>query len=233
EIILSIDGQEFPVYVTKDGKTLVPQPISLEEQSSTKTPSTTSEEIPKSDNPVVELFIWSYCPYGVMAQEPFAEVASLLQDNAEFKAIMYYDGHGEYETQQNKIQACMQELGTEKYWDYAKAFAQDIYPNCGQTRDAECDKEESIKLMDSLGIDSTSIMSCVETKGEALITADAANARENGVTGSPTILINGVKASVARNAESIKTAICEAFNEAPEECANTLDSTQAQAQGNC
>jgi protein-disulfide isomerase len=168
-----------------------------------------------------------------MAQDPFAEVAFLLKDKADFKAVMYHDGHGAYETQQNKIQACIQEVDNENYWDYAAGFVSDIYPKCGQSRDIECDETESITLMDSIGIDSSAIMSCVEEKGTTLIDADRAQARENGVTGSPTILINGVKANVARTAEAIKTAICSAYNEAPEECANTLDATAAQAQGNC
>ncbi len=242
QIVLSIKGQDgtlqnVPVYVTKDGKTLVPQPISLETKATPKAPSTSatsaSTEIPKSDNPEVELFIWAYCPYGVMAQAPFAEVASLLEDSATFKAIMYHDGHGAYETQQNKIQACIQKINNENYWEYAKGFTEDIYPNCGQSRDIDCDKTESIKLMDSLGINSKAVMTCVDSEGTALIGADVANARNNGVTGSPTILINGVKANVARNAEAIKAAICSAYNDAPAECSNTLDATEAQAQGNC
>ncbi|MBT6689776.1 thioredoxin domain-containing protein [archaeon] len=234
EIVLMIEDQEVPVYVTKDGKTLVPQPISLETQPASETPDApTPTEVPKSDKPIVDLFIWSYCPYGVMAQDPFAEVASLLAGKADFKAIMYHDGHGAYETQQNKIQACIQELDNENYWDYAAGFVTDIYPVCGQSRDIECDETESIKLMDSLGIDSSAVMSCVEEKGTALIDADRAQAQANGVTGSPTILINGVKANVARTAEAIKTAICSAYNEAPEECANALDATEVQAQGNC
>ncbi|MFH0808113.1 MAG: thioredoxin domain-containing protein [archaeon] len=241
EVILSIKGedgvpQEVPVYVTKDGQTLVPQPIPLTTPEATETPEATTQEqteIPKSDKPIVDLFIWAYCPYGVMAQEPFAEVASLLSGKAEFNAIMYYDGHGPYETQQNKIQACIQKLDSKNYWNYATGFVTNIYPVCGQSRDIECDKTESIKLMNSLGIDSTAVMSCVETQGATLVQADSTKAQNNRVTGSPTIMINGVKANVARNAEAIKAAICSAYNVAPEECANTLDATTAQAQGNC
>lgn len=236
EIVLLVNGQETPVYATKDGENLVPSLIPLTANVATEAPRQTAPaqtEIPKSDKPVVELFIWAYCPYGVMAQGPFAEVAFLLEGKANFKAVMYHDGHGAYETQQNKIQACIQEVDNENYWDYAKGFVKDIYPNCGQSRDIECDKTESIKLMESIGIDSSSIMSCIETRGEDLIKADLANAQSNGVTGSPTIMINGVKANVARNAEAFKIAICSAFNNAPEECSNTLDSAEAQAQGNC
>jgi len=237
EIVISIDGQEVPLYVTKDGKTLVPQPISIEPKKAapvtTKATSGSDGSIPKSDKPVVELFIWSYCPYGVQAQGPMAEVASLLGNYADFKIVPYYDGHGAYETQQNKIQSCIQKLESDKYWDYAAGFVENIYQECGSSRDIVCDKTKSIELMNSLGIDSSAVMSCVDSDGDALLTTARQNAQANGVTGSPTVLINGVKANVARTAESFKTAICSAFNEAPAECSSTLDSTAGTASGSC
>lgn len=234
EVTLLIQENDVPVYVTMDGENLVGglTPLALligDNKPSEVTPT----EVAKSDKPKVELFIWSYCPYGVQAQGPMAEVASLFGDKADFKAVLYYDGHGDYETQQNKIQACIQEVAKNKYWDYAAGFVEDIYPLCGQSRDIDCDKTESIKLMKSLGIDSSKVMSCVETKGETLINADAEHAKGLGVTGSPTIIINGVKSNVARNADAIKTAICDSFNIAPTECSTALDSSSAAASGNC
>jgi len=237
EVILSITGedgipQEVPVYVTKDGQTLVPQPIPLTTEAEATTAAAAAPEateIPKSDNPTVGLYIWSYCPYGVTALEPFANVASLL--GGDFKVFLYYAGHGDFEIQQNKIQACIQELDKEKYWDYSKGFASTIYTKC--SGDIECDLTESTKLMNSLGIDSTAVMSCVETSGEALTEADFNAAKEVGVTGSPSLVINGVKANVARTAEAYKSAICSAYNEAPATCGETLDSTAATTTGSC
>lgn len=230
KVTLSIQEQEIPVYVTKDGKYFTSSLISLvEEETSTETETT---EIPKSDKPVVELFIWSYCPYGVQALTPFAEVASLLEDNADFKVVLYYDGHGEHETQQNKIQACIQEIDKEKYWDYAIGFVEDIYPTC--SGDVECNEKESIKLMKSLGIDSDAVMSCVESQGEDLIAEDYARAKEVSVTGSPSLVINGVKASPSsRTAEAFKDSVCSAFNNAPETCSVELSSEAGTASGSC
>jgi len=239
EVVLSIEGQEVPVYVTKDGKTLVRQPIPLQdtepavEEPSTPAPTPAPTNIPKTDKPVVELFVWSYCPYGVQAQGPMAEVASLLGDSADLKIVTYYDGHGAYETQQNKIQSCIQKLDSANYWEYAAGFVETIYSKCGTSRDITCNEEESITLMDSLGIDSAAVMSCVDSDGEALLTEAKQNAQTNGVTGSPSVVINGVKANVARTADGYKTAICSAFNEAPAECSSTLDATAATAAGNC
>ncbi|MFH0808649.1 MAG: thioredoxin domain-containing protein [archaeon] len=233
EVVLSIEGQEVPVQATKDGQNLIPQLIPLTARASQDTTTPTQTEIPKSDKPVVDLYIWSYCPYGVQAQGPLSQVESILGNYAEFNTILYYDGHGEFETQQNKIQACIQELDKTKYRNYAAQFVETIYPKCSATRDVTCNLDESTKLMDSLGINSAKILECVNTKGALLIQSDSNQAKTNGVTGSPTLIINGVKANVARTAESFKSAICSAFNDAPAECSEVLDSTAATASGNC
>ena len=227
---ISFQGQSIPLYITKDGKYLV-QGLTSIEMPDTSTP--TSSNIPKSDKPTVELFIWGYCPYGVQAQGPLAEVASLLKDNANFKAVLYHDGHGAFETQQNKIQECIQEISPEKYWAYASGFVETIYPKCGVTRDINCDKTESVKLMNSLSINSNGVLSCVSSKGESLIKEASARASELGVTGSPTLVINGVVANSARTADAYKEAVCSAFNNAPEACSTTLDNNAAAAAGNC
>lgn len=235
QIMISAQGQTFPLYFTKDGN-WIQQGGKLVPITGQVTQTQTQEQqqnVPKTDKPIVELFIWSYCPYGVQAQGPLAEVASLLRDYADFEAVLYYDGHGAYETQQNKIQACIQKLDKDKYWDYVSGFVEEIYPKCGSSRDIECDKTESINLMKSLGINSAKVMLCVDSEGESLIEAHSQRASELGVEGSPTFVINGVKAQVSRTAEAIKTAVCGAFNNAPEECSQTLDSGSSTAQGNC
>jgi len=221
-----------PLYMTKDG-TLAGSLNPISQDNSSQTQEETPTEITKSDKPVVDLFIWSYCPYGVQAQGPLAEVAKLLKDKAEFNAILYYDGHGAFETQENKIQACIQKLAKDKYWDYAAGFVKTIYPKCSTSRDVACDKSESIKLMNSLGIDSTKIMACVDSDGESLIKAYAEKAQQSGVSGSPTLMINGVKVNSARTADAYKTSICSAFNTSPSQCSTTLNSTATASSGNC
>jgi len=232
EVLVSYNGEQIPVYVTKDGGYLIQGVVPLTGNVVDKE-ETQEVEVPKSDKPKVELFIWSYCPYGVQAQGPLAEVALLLNGKADFEAVLYYDGHGEYETQQNKIQACIQEVDKDKYWDYAKNFVETVYPKCGSSGDVECNEEESIKIMKSLGINDGEVMSCVDERGDELIAKDSNLASEYGITGSPSLVINGVKVNVARNAESFKTAVCSAFNNAPEECSTTLNSNSGGASGNC
>lgn len=228
---------EYPVYLTKNGNFLllangqwvnIPDFESSQQRDQNQRQATT--DIPKTDKPKVELFIWSYCPYGVTALGSFAEVNSLLGDLADFKVYLYYAGHGDFEVQQNKIQACIQKLDSKSYWDYAKTFANKIYKKC--YGDAACDLEESIILMKSLGIDFNKVLDCVNSEGDSLLDADYRAAGQIGVTGSPTLVINGVKVNAARNAEAYKQAVCSAFNTAPEECSQTLDSTGT-ASGTC
>lgn len=218
-------GSETPLYITKDGKNLAslfPLSLLLPEEPETI----------KSDRPEVGLYIWSYCPYGVTALGPFADVALLLGDYADFKVYLYYAGHGDFEIQQNKIQACIQSLGYDKYWEYAKTFADEIYDKC--YGDVACDLAESVALMNSLGIDSDTVMACVDSQGDSLTENDYNSAKEVEVTGSPSLVINDIKVSPSsRTAEAFKDEVCQAFNEPPEECGTALDSTGTIASGNC
>ncbi len=236
KVMVAYQGDEIPVYITTDGKFFVQGVVPITSEGGSTTDSTTNTQgtkVPTSEKPKVELFIWGYCPYGVQAQGPLADVAKLLGEDADFEAVLYYDGHGDYETQQNKIQACIQEEEPDKYWDYAEGFVEEVYPECSTTRTVDCDEEESIKLMKSLGISPSKIMKCVEERGEELIAEHSRRAKEYGVTGSPSLVINGVKVNTARTAEAYKTAVCEAFNEAPSDCSETLDSSSEAVSGNC
>lgn len=192
------------------------------------------EVAPKSDKPVVELFVWGYCPYGVQSQGPLVEVANLLSEEADFIIVPYYDGHGAFETQQNKIQLCVQELYPEKYWSYADGFVKEVYPKCSVQRTVECDATESEKIMSSLGIDSKEVMSCVESQGEELFMQAQTEADLASVQGSPTLVINGAKINVARTADAMKNAVCEAFNSVPQDCLVSLSgSGSASPEGTC
>ena len=232
EKTVSISNGQILIDVNSElaGKTLT---FRIKVINATKAEAPVADAGQKSGTPKVELFIWSYCPYGVQAQGPLASVASLLGGKADFEAVLYYDGHGPFETQQNKMQACIQEVAKDKYWAYAAGFVEKIYPKCSASRSVECNQNESVALMKTLGIDDSAVMSCVESRGADLLAEHSARARSYGVTGSPTLVINGKIANVARNAEAFKAAVCDAFDVAPAECGQTLSSTSGTASGNC
>lgn len=232
-VTLNIDGQEVSVHATKDGKNMIPSLYPLTSTTNTNTNTNTQTEIPKTNTPTAKLFIWSYCPYGVTALTPFAEVAKLLGTDANFKVYLYYAGHGDFEEQQNKIQACIQDLGYEQYWDYAEGFANNIYNKC--SGDIDCNLEESTKLMNTLGIDSSKVLSCVDTKGDTLLEEHYNAAKDAGVSGSPSLVVNDVLTSTARTAEAYKQAVCSAFttDAIPAECDETLSSSAGTTSGSC
>jgi hypothetical protein len=225
-VILSIDGQEVPVYVTKDGKTLVPQPIPLEEieTPTTNTQPTQTSASPKSDKPIVELFIMSHCPYGTQIEKGILPVVEVLKDKIDFELkFVYYAMHptsGEVEEQLN--QYCIQKDQNDKFTDYLTCFL--------EAGDGE-------SCLDTIAIDKTKLTTCTEaTDAEFNVLANLADESswlsgrfpkfdihkadndKYSVGGSPTLIINGVQSSSGRDSISLLNAICGAFNTAPGEC---------------
>ncbi|MFH1588762.1 MAG: hypothetical protein ABIA76_05490 [Candidatus Diapherotrites archaeon] len=233
---VSEQGQKAPggvVYITPDLKFLTPSFFDVNEVMSYEVPAPVPVEAAKSDKPEAELYIFSYCPAGSVALASFAKAADVLKDSADVKVKFFSNMHGEHELQQNMIQECIQVVDAGKYWDYAQKFVSDIYPNCGSSKSVDCDKNESIKLMDSLGIDSNSVWDCVETQGPALYQSDTEDAVSLQLQYSPSVVVNGTYFGNAdRSAEGLKALVCSAFNEAPEECEATLSNNVAPS-GSC
>ena len=234
---IEIGGQVAEMYATKDGSVLFPQIIDLTTAIPPITGATTQEPqiIPKTKTPEVELYIFSYCPAGSSALDSFAPVANLLNQKVDFKVRFFSDMHGEYEKQQNIIQECIQEVNSDKYFDYAEDFLEKVYQKCAPTRDAQCDKKEATILMQEKEIDSDEVFKCVEEKGEELYTNDKTLANQFKLSSSPSLVINDVSlgSSYNRSPEGLKQAICEAFESAPEECEEALSSVGPQATGSC
>lgn len=235
-IKLDIGGREYDSYVTKDGKLLFPSVVELdaevEKPATQENPPAT--EIEKTDRPTAELYIFSYCPAGSSTLDSFAEVGKILKDVADVKVKFFSNMHGEYEKQQNIIQECIQKVEGDKYWDYATMFLEEVYKVCGPDRDIECDKTESVELMKEVGIDYNAVLKCVDEEGETLYSNDKEDANELALRYSPSIVINGVYLSNAdRSPNGLKTSICSAFNEAPEECSQEIEKSSTASSGSC
>jgi len=83
-------------------------------------------------------------------------------------------------------------------------------------------------------MDSDKILSCLSSEGSQLIQSASNRARELGITGSPSFVLNDVfLRNVARNAEAYKDATCQSFNDVPEECGQSLSTESASTSGNC
>ena len=221
-------GDEIPVYITKDGSYFVQGAVPLSTQE-TKPTEPTPTDVPKTDKPVVEAFVFSYCPYGLQFEKAMAPVYDLLKDKAEINIVAIGAMHGEYEKVESLRQLCVQkEYGKDKLWDYLEKFAVDT--EIGSCRgDEKCLDPLISKIFSQLNISKSKINSCMTKDAEALYNADVARAGELGQSGSPGFVINGVDVQVARNPEAIKQAICSAFNTAPSECEQTLSTASASA----
>lgn len=223
EVVLLINGQEVPVQVTKDGENLIPQLIPLTAQATQDTTTPTQTKIPKSDKPVVELYVFTYCPYGTQSEKGIIPVINLLGDKIDFKLRQIGAMHGEYEKIEAKRQLCIKQEQPDKLLSYVLNFALDeAIGKCGN--DATCSEPLVNNLFTKLGINKAKIETCMKNNGETLYAEEEANSRNQGVGGSPTLLINGAKAQSGRDSASYLAAICSAFSEMPEECNEVLSS---------
>ncbi len=234
KVTTSYQGQQIPVYITKDGLYLfISQPLDTTKELPKPQQQQTQQEIPKSDRPKVELYIFSYCPFGAQSLDSFAEVALFLKDYADFKVKFFSNMHGEHERQQNMIQECIQKVAPDKYFEYAKDYYEKVYSSCASQRSVDCDKEKTTELLNEVGIDSNKVFECVEKEGEQLYQQDKNDASSLGLSGSPSFVINGVYTRVTRTPEGIKSAVCSAFNTPPEKCSQELSSSASSSSGQC
>jgi hypothetical protein len=232
KIITSYQGQQISVYATKDGRFLfLPQgTIDMTEtktQPTQQTQEQTQQEVQKTDKPKVELFVMGFCPYGNMAENTMLPVYNLLKNKVDWKIyyIVSISGstvnslHGQPEVDEDEREACvLSEYGLDKWWNFT------IYVNNKCGRDGACWEEAA----NQAGLDVNKIKDCVNKKGLDLMKASESATQSAGVTGSPTLIINGVKSRAVYqygNSEAYRQAICDAFTSPPRECSEVLKSS--------
>jgi len=230
EMNISYQNQSMLLYMTKDGKNIIESliPISVIQDSSSSSSSSAKKEIPKSDKPSVELYVFTYCPYGLQMEKAMIPVVQLLGDKIDFKIRQIGAMHGDFEKVEAERQLCIEKNYPDKLLAYDLAFAENTsIGSCNG--DATCLTPKINALYSQLGISSSKIDSCMKSEGESLYNAEVQNSQSKGVSGSPTLLINGVDAQSSRSQEAVKEAICTAFNEVPSECSQSLTTTSASA----
>ena len=234
----NLPSKQATIYVTKDGSMVFNQGLNITEQieqlekMQEQQSQRTSFEPEKSETPKVELYVQSFCPYGNQAEESLESVHKLLKDHVDWNhhfILREQNGeitslHGQVEVDQDARELCViEEYGIEKWFD----FANEVNRDCGQ--EGECWEEAA----ETVNISTETVKTCVEERGEELLSAEANKTRESGVTASPTFMVNGEKYSGSRTPEAFKEAVCSGFEEKPEACSTELSTTQGAAQGNC
>jgi glutaredoxin len=221
----TIAGRAYDSYVTTDGKMLFPSVVDMSQIPETTT-TQQPKETPKTDKPVAQLYVMSFCPYGIQAEEAMKPVVDLLGSKASIEPhfIVSLSGdtvsslHGDYEATEDMRQACIwKNYGQATFWTYVDY----INSNCNKGNIDTCWKDAASKAK----IVTTKIENCVKTEGLTLMKAEEALSNKNGVSGSPTLIINGVAYNGARTADAYKQAICSAFNTQPSECSKTLSTS--------
>ncbi len=242
-IQLTLDSKALaPIYMSTDGKYLGSMGL-IEPASTTNTnTSTQTTEIPKTDKPKVELFVMAFCPYGVQAEQLMKPVYDLLKDNADFniRYIVNVGGttlvdvqslHGSLEAEEDARQVCIAKYYSDKLWDYVNEIDNTCYPTYRTEGElAKCWKTAANKF----AIDVSKIDTCVKSEAVDLLKQEETISNNYGVSGSPTLIINGVKFTGGRTSDAYKQAICSAFNQEPSECSQVLTSTTSSSSGgNC
>ncbi len=224
---IDIAGMEYDSYVTKDGRLFFPTAIDMTVPLSTGTqetePTLTCDDLIKTDAPVLQAFVISYCPYGLQMQRALTPVAEILGNNIKIRYIGSVENgkvtamHGETEAEENLRQICIREEQADKYWNYIECFIK-------EGKSAEC--------LNSTGADQAKLNTCMTdaNKGIKYAQEDFMLQDQFGVTGSPTLIVNGESVSEfdfgGRSPEALKTLLCCSFSTQPDACGTTLSTAQ-------
>ncbi len=255
KITTSYQDREIPVYTTKDGTYLfTASPLDMSEEIPEEEPQETeTPEVPKTDKPVAHAFVMSYCPYGLQFLKAYVPVMELLEDKADLELnFVHYAMHDKKELDENTRMYCIQKEQGDKLTDYLRCFVEtDDYEKCIEQVGVDKVKLESCISATDEEFKITELYNDKSTWSRGIYPqypVEAELATEYGVGGSPTFVVNDavivvnqqycpggnvkcvVWPSLSRSANSIKEAICSAFNSPPEECDQAL-STNAESPG--
>src|SRR3989339_1578539 len=138
--------------------------------------------VPKSDKPVAEAFVFSYCPYGLQFEKALAPVYDLLKDKSNIEIVFIGAMHGEYEKVESFRQICVQKLyGKDKLWQYLKEF--NINTDLGNCRgDATCIVPFLDKIYSNNKMDKSKIEDCMNKDAEKIYNQNMARAKELGIS---------------------------------------------------
>jgi glutaredoxin len=237
QVTILYEGDEIPLYVSKDGKFWTSMVNSLEPRPTP--PSTSADggqqppaEPPKSDKPVVELFVMSHCPYGTMAEKGIIPAVELLGNKIDFKLrFVYYAMHPTYgEVEEQLNQYCIQKEEPSKLIPYLKCFLKDgdgetclTTANINSAKLSACTAAADTEFEITKNLEDESLW----LSGRfPLFNIDKELNAQYSVQGSPSLVINGEQISSGRSPAAYLSVICAAFNTAPEECSQTLSDQQ-------
>lgn len=199
-----------------------------------------------STKPQIDFFVMSYCPYGNQAEEGIAGAYNILKNKANFvpRYVIYsnYGGggpgycldsgkycsmHGIQELNQNIRELCVyNDLGIDSWFKFALA----MNTNCTAQNADTCWEN----IAKGLGFDTEKIKTCQSTQGIALAKEQKELNDALGVSGSPTVFIDGESYGGGRAPADYLAGICAQFDQKPAECNDvSAAGTTTAATGGC
>jgi len=193
--------------------------------------------------PRLDYFVMAFCPYGNPAEEAANEVYKALGDKVEVVPhyILSTDGtslqslHGAQEGSEDIRELCvLQQHDLKTFFD----FTIGVNNACNANNADTC----WTQVATNMGLDADAISSCesnqkftIASEQDSMI-KQLKTLRQGSLvspSASPTFLINGESYNGARDAESIKQAMCAQFTNRPAECGKAIANTAAAPVGNC
>ncbi|HII30375.1 TPA: hypothetical protein HA317_04920 [Candidatus Woesearchaeota archaeon] len=200
----------------------------------------------KGDNkPQIDFFVMSYCPYGNQAEEAIEPVYQALGDSAQFNPrYVIYENYGgeDYCIEDGKycsmhgiqeLNQDVRELCVNKYYGIGKYFEFVLLANkeCDYNNVDTCWEAQAEKID---GIDKERIKECQSSEAVELLEKEMELDQLLGVSGSPTVFIEGEAYSGSRQPADFQKALCDAFDsDKPDGCSVALESTEDVASGQC
>jgi hypothetical protein len=234
---LTVSGKQYDSYASKDGSKFFVEALDMSAKPAAETGNsapTVQTVNTKQAKPTVEVFVMSHCPYGTQIEKGVIPVAKILGDKINFSIkFCDYAMHGEKELDEETNQYCINKEEPSKYLSYLECFL---------------DNGDTAACLKTAGINQAKNKSCLaatEKKyqikkkfadkttwiNNTYPTFDIYKAENEkyGVSGSPTLVINGEKISSARDSASLLATICSGFENQPGECQAQLSSSTPSA----
>ncbi len=183
------------------------------------------------NKPQIDFYVMSYCPYGNMAEEAIEPVYNLLGSSAEFnphyviysnyqgggaqfcrdKESKYCSMHGVQELNQGLRELCVHKyMGDDAYFKFVLAMNE----KCSSSNADTCWEA----VAKSLKLDTVKIKDCEENEDDAILSKEVSLNQALGVSGSPTVFVEGNAYNGARTAGGFAQALCAGFETAPDKC---------------
>ncbi len=227
KIAVDINGQEYISYMSKDGKKFFQSGRDIDSEMKKYIEDHT---IVKSAKPTVELFVMSYCPYGMQIEKGILPVLEALGDEINFELkFCSYAMHDKKELTEQIREYCIQKQGSKLLLSYLTCFLEEgksdecivkVGVDTIELNRSILAVEKKYKIMEQYNDKSTWYMNKYP-----LFTIYKEDNIKYDLKGSPNLIINGKKMLSGRDSESLLKLICSAFNNPPEECNVKLSST--------